>query len=282
MNVFLTSILLLIFSLPSHAELRTYLEPKLGLGSAGVAYDVGNENGTKTGVSNFNLGAVWGAVRDDFYFGLDTRYDNLGGAYSQGGSTKSLNYLSIGLGIGYTLTYVPLRWTMSLDIQQRGWSDNFEGSFESGGWRFGLGYYLSEKFIINFDYSEPFYRNANGEKYLPRIYSFGISFPMEYASEKVPWKEKRGYKKESIEDDFGASDAAAATSGLTPLPSASDSIDAVSGSSDDFNLDEEPQTSFNTTPADNMNSSSEFDLAPAESTPSNESTGDPLEDELDF
>lgn len=201
-------LILLCFSFAATAQSAVYVEPKIGFGTSGIDYNSGSGANTATGITTFNAGSVFGSSIDDFYFGLDLRYDNLG---NYDGSKASLNFLSVGLGIGYTLKYVPLRWTFTLDLQQRAWTDNFNDMVESGGWRMSIGYFMAKNVLASFDYSEPYYSNStSGVKYLPRIYSLSLSFPMEFDSPKEPWKERRGYKQKMDinTDDFGAAEAA--------------------------------------------------------------------------
>lgn len=235
---------LLICSFSVSAQAAVYFEPKVGVGSAGVDYNDGASSSTSTGISNFNAGGIIGSAREDLYFGLDLRYDNLG---NYDGNNNSLNFLSLGLGLGYTFTYVPIRWTFTLDLQQRAWTNDFNNMIESGGWRTGFGYFMAKNVLVNFEYSEPYYSNEdNGVKFLPRIYTVSLSFPMEFDSPSEPWKERRGYKKKQDinSDDFGATEAAEDMNekfnDIAPVPGA----DAAAGSAlkDEFEIEDSPTT----------------------------------------
>lgn len=253
------------------ADSKFYFEPKVGFGSSGIKHNNGTTTNSESGISSFNVQSVIGAASENGYFGLDMRYDNLMNALTVNSEKQNLNYLSLGIGFGYTMTYVPIRLTFSLDLQQRGWSSSMDSAFESGGYRFGIGYYISEKMLVNFDYSEPYSKNENsGVAYLPKIYSLNISFPMDFSTPDTPWRERRGYNNNAASpeavgtpapptevniDDFEVTnepaaepDAVAPTQpaatepelDLEPMP---DPAAPANQQADELNLDDQPAVS---------------------------------------
>lgn len=174
-------------------EIRLFLEPKVGFGTAAVKYKSGSVNSDTTGASTVFVSTVVGWTANDLYFGADLRYDNALTAVDSGGSKDSLAVYTLGVGLGYTLEYVPLRWYASFDLQQSAASKG--SSVETGGTRFGLSYYISEKFLINFDLSEPYFKStsSSGDQVRATIYGLSLSVPMDFARETTPWRERRGY-----------------------------------------------------------------------------------------
>lgn len=187
------------FAFAEDPEIRLFLEPKVGFGSAGVKYKSGSINSDTTGANTVFVSTVMGWTANDLYFGADLRYDNAIGAVEDGSFQDSINVFSLGLGFGYTMEYIPLRWYLALDIQQRVWnsksSSGMSSAVETGGTRFGLSYYINEKFLLNFDFSEPYFKasSSTGDSVRASIYGLSLSVPIDFERETVPWRERRGY-----------------------------------------------------------------------------------------
>lgn len=194
-----------MFQETESTPIRFYFEPKVGLGSAGVKYSENGTTSNQSGANTFFVSSILGWYANDIYFGLDLRYDNAMSAVEQNSKKEALNIFSAGIGFGYTLEYVPVRWYLSLDLQQRAWasSDAMSSGFVTGGYRAGLSYYVSDKMLVNFDMSEPVYLSGSGSSLSgveAKIYGISFSLPMDFERSTTPWRERRGYVSDAKPD----------------------------------------------------------------------------------
>lgn len=181
-------------------NVRMYAEPKVGFGTSAVSYKAGTTDSKNNGALSYFVSSVVGWHSNDIYFGFDFRYDNAIDAVSNTIEKNSFNLLTMGLGFGYTLEYTPMRWYLSMDLQQRAWtsSQTMSDAITTGGYRMGISYYLRENLLLNFDYTEPYYKSgaSTGEKVEAKIYGISLSIPMDFAPQTVPWRERRGMVSE--------------------------------------------------------------------------------------
>lgn len=212
------------------AQAKVYLEPLVYASSGRSDYQsivqVDGQNNLLNVSSTFLIG--YGATAR---FGVMNENEDIFSAIELGGGQAALTgagfgfLYSIGLTVGYTLKYTPIRLVMGYDLSES-YSDA-RVSLGGASFRAGLGYFLKENMLLNLDFSRRLFTEIglkdNRIETVPREVSYNavqlsISLPMMFESAKTPWRNR--YRTASLNNQAQSAipaDAEAPPEGSPPL-----------------------------------------------------------------
>ena len=166
-----------------HAEM--YVEPSVGYGMGTVNVAKSTFAGAES-MSAPSLGARLGVFFDYVFVGADLK-----ASYLSLQGDKSNLMTTLGLGMAFTMDYVPLRFFGSLDLANNMRAQNT--NLTSFGYRVGVGYYITENILVNLEMqSAKFSALDSGSTTTASFqgYFATVSFPFTFGYPSTPWRER--------------------------------------------------------------------------------------------
>lgn len=176
-----------LFLLGPSAMAELYLEPNVGYGFGNVSVAASTFSGSES-MSAPTFGARLGVFFDYVFVGADVK-----ASYLTLQGDKSNLMTTAGLGLSFTMDYIPMRIFTSLDLVN---SAKFQGTeMTSFGYRIGVGYYVTENIVANLEMqSVKMSGSASTSSTSPTAnlqgYFVTVSFPFTFDYPSTPWRER--------------------------------------------------------------------------------------------
>jgi len=173
---------LLLLGPSAMAEL--YLEPNVGYGFGNASVAASSFSGDEA-MSAPSFGTRAGVFFDYVFVGADVKASYL---TLQGDQSNLMT--TAGLGMSFTMDYVPMRIFTSLDLVN---SAKFRGlEMTSFGYRIGVGYYVTENIIANLEMQSVKMSSSSTSTSTANLqaYFLSVSFPFTFDHPSTPWRER--------------------------------------------------------------------------------------------